>query len=294
MKDDEKPLCPICRDCRLETARFSKQIEVGGTAIEVHELECWLCLDCGATPEFDDQRKRNQQRLELAIEKHKRATPTARVRMTLYTHPRSRGRIARWMLEEVGADYDVQILEYGEAMQTATYRAINPMCKVPTLVDGAAVVTECAAICAYLADRFPASRLAPPHHQRADYYRWLFFAAGPLEAAIVNQALGVELKPEQQGFVGYGDLARVLDVLETLVTQREFIASQRFSAADLYLAAQLNFGLQFGTIEKRDAFEAYVARIIERDAYRRAAQLDDAGLPIPSSVTPAPQSEPTE
>jgi len=194
----------------------------------------------------------------------------------LYTHPRSRGRIARWMLEEVGTKYEVRVLEYGESMRTAEYAAVNPMRKVPALVDGDAVVTECAAICAYLADRFPDAGLAPPVGQRAAYYRWLFFAAGPLEAAIVNQALGVTLKPEQQGFVGYGDLPRVLDALEHAVSQRQFIAAESFTAADLYVGAQIGFGLQFGTIEKRPAFEDYVHRVTDRDAWRRANALDDA------------------
>lgn len=196
--------------------------------------------------------------------------------ITLYTHPRSRGRIARWMLEEVGADYDVQVLEYGDAMQTAEYAAINPMRKVPAIVDGDAVVTECAAICAYLADRFPAASLAPPTARRAAYYRWLFFAAGPLEAAIVNQALGVKLSAEQRGFVGYGDLDRVLDTLEGAVTRHPFICGTDFTAADVYVGAQIGFGLQFGTIDKRPAFAEYAARVTDRGAWRRANALDDA------------------
>jgi len=194
-----------------------------------------------------------------------------------YTHPRSRGRMIRWMLEEVGANYDPVYLEYG-AMNGEEYRHINPMAKVPAIVHGANIVTECAAICAYLADTFPDAGLAPPPNARALYYRWMFFASGPLESAIINQALGVELEAEQKGFVGYGDMGRVLDTLETAVGKNKFITGDEFSAADVYLGAQLSFGLQFGTVEKRKTFEDYVQRATDREAFRRAAALDDAVL----------------
>jgi len=193
----------------------------------------------------------------------------------LYTNPRSRGRIARWMLEECGADYDVRVLEYGPDLKSESFRSINPMGKLPAIVHGDQVVTECAAICAYLADAFPDAGLAPPLNQRAAYYRWLFFAAGPMEAAITNQALGVKLSVEQQGFVGYGDMKRVLDTLEKTLDGRDFIAGDNFSAADVYVGSQIGYGLQFKTVEPRPAFTAYWSRLGERDAYKRANQKDD-------------------
>ena len=193
----------------------------------------------------------------------------------LYTNPRSRGRIARWMLEECAADYDVTVLEYGPDLQSESFRAINPMGKLPTLVHKDRVVTECAAICAYLADAFPDAGLAPPLDQRAAYYRWLFFAAGPMESAITNQTLGVKLSAEQQGFVGYGDLDRVLDTLEKALDSRDFIAGDSFSAADVYLGSQIGFGLQFKTIEARPAFTTYWTRLAGREAYMRANEKDD-------------------
>ncbi|HRE36661.1 MAG TPA: glutathione S-transferase, partial [Sphingopyxis terrae] len=104
--------------------------------------------------------------------------------LIFYTNPMSRGQIVRWMLEEVGAPYQTQILGYDDSMKGADYLAINPMGKVPAIVHRGKVVTECAAICAYLADAFPDAGLAPPLEARADYYRWLFFAAGPLETAV--------------------------------------------------------------------------------------------------------------
>jgi len=195
--------------------------------------------------------------------------------LIFHTHPKSRGRIVRWMLEECGCEYETRVVDYGPAMQNAEYRRINPMGKVPAIEHDGQIVTEAAAICAYLADAFPAAGLAPPLADRAAYYRWLFFAAGPLEAAIVNQALGVELSAEQQGFVGYGSLDRVLDTLESALTEGAFIAGDTFSAADLYLGSQIGFGLQFNTIEARPAFSRYWERLSGREAYARANALDD-------------------
>lgn len=198
--------------------------------------------------------------------------------LTLYTHPQSRGRIVRWMMEEIGQPYEAVVLDYGTAMKAPGYLAVNPMGKVPALRHGDTVVTEVAAILAYLADAFPDAGLAPPATQRGDYYRWLFFAAGPLEAAVTNRALGVDVPPEREGFVGYGQFERVLDVLEALLKGRRFVAGDRFSAADLYLVSHLSFGMMFKSIPARPAFEAYVAQHAERPARLKAAALDDALL----------------
>lgn len=196
--------------------------------------------------------------------------------LVLYTHPLSRGRIARWMLEETGQSYRAKVLEYS-AMKEPEYLAVNPMGKVPTLCHGDTVVTETAAICAYLADAFPDAGLAPPPGSRArgPYYRWLFFAAGPLEAAVSNTALGFAVPTERERMMGYGTFGRVLDVLEAAVSQREFLAGDRFSAADLYVGSHLGFGMQFGTIDKRPAFEAYWSRLSTRPATVRAREIDD-------------------
>jgi glutathione S-transferase len=198
--------------------------------------------------------------------------------LVFYTNPMSRGRIARWMLEEVGAPYRVEVLEYGTAMKSPEYLAINPMGKVPALRHGDAVVTECAAICAYLADAFPEAGLAPPPADRAAYYRWLFFAAGPVEAAVTNRSLGVELDASAQARAGYGNLAAVMDALSRAVQSGPYVAGERFSAADVYVGSQIGWGLRFGSIEKRPEFEAYWARISDRPAHRRAGELDDALL----------------
>jgi glutathione S-transferase len=197
--------------------------------------------------------------------------------LVLYTNPMSRGRIARWMLEEVGQPYRAEILGFGPAMK-GDYKAVNPMGKVPTVKHGETVVTECAAICAYLADAFPAAGLAPEHGSRlrGPYYRWLFFGAGPTEAAVTNKALGVVVPDERRGMVGYGSFGDVMDTLEQAVTQSEYLLGDRFSAADVYLGSQILWGLQFGSMEKRPAFEAYAKRIADRPAAVKARAIDDA------------------
>lgn len=199
--------------------------------------------------------------------------------LTLYTNPMSRGRIARWMLEETGVGYDVQYLDYGPSMKSPDYLMINPMGKVPALRHGETIVTECPAICAYLADAFPDAGLAPEPIDRGTYYRWLFFAAGPMEAAAVNKALGVTPPVEKQGMVGYGNGDLMLDVLEEILPSRGFLCGQQFTAADVYVGANIGWGLEFGSIEKRPIFEDYAGRARDRDAYRRAMALDDEAMP---------------
>jgi glutathione S-transferase len=198
--------------------------------------------------------------------------------LTLYTNPMSRGRIARWMLEEVGTTYEVVVLDYASTMKNEPYLSVNPMGKVPAIVENGAIVTECAAICAYLADAFPDSGLAPLPDERADYYRWLFFAAGPVEAAITNRSLGVVPTDQQQRMAGYGSYDSVVDVLEQAVAAHDYIAGDRFTAADVYVGSQVIWGAQFGSLPKRDAFDAYIARLVSREAYVRAAALDDAAI----------------
>jgi glutathione S-transferase len=201
--------------------------------------------------------------------------------LVLYTNPMSRGRIARWMLEEVGQPYKTEVLDYASTLKAPAYLAINPMGKVPALRHGDAVVTETAAICAYLADAFPQAGLAPPpgHRLRAPYYRWLFFTAGPVEAAASNKALGFAVPPERERMMGYGNIALVLKTLEDAVSRGSYLAGDSFTAADLYVGSHLGFGMMFGTIEKRPAFEQYWQRLSSRPACMRAKELDDALMP---------------
>src|SRR5215469_12725268 len=201
--------------------------------------------------------------------------------LVFYTNPMSRGRIARWMLEEVGQPYRTEILDYATTLKAPAYLAVNPMGKVPALKHGAVVITEVAAICAYLADAFPQAHLAPPpgHKSRGPYYRWLFFAAGPVEAAVTNKALGVVVSPERKRMAGYGSFEDVMNTLEHAVSGGGYLAGDSFTAADLYLGSHIGWGLQFGSIEKRPAFEKYWERIGNRPAAIRAREIDDALMP---------------
>lgn len=196
--------------------------------------------------------------------------------ITFYTNPMSRGQITRWMLEEVGQPYETVVLDYGTGMKAPDYLAINPMGKVPAIVHGEKTITEAAAICAYLADAFPSAGLAPPTLERADYYRWLFFAAGPVEAAITNNALGFTVPAGMERSAGYGSLEQTLDTLEKAVSCPQWICGDQFTAADVYVGSQVDWGLTFGTIASRPAFETYAGRLRARPAYQRQKALDGA------------------
>ncbi len=198
--------------------------------------------------------------------------------LVFYTNPMSRGQIVRWMLEEVGQPYRTEIMQYEASMKSPEYLAINPMGKVPAITHRGQVVTECAAICAYLADAFPQAGLAPApgSPERAPYYRWMFFAAGPVESAVSNRSAGFVAAPERSRMMGYGTFETTMDVLEKAVSGGGYLAGGKFSAADVYLGSQVLWGLQFSSIEKRPAFETYAALLSARPAYQRAREIDGA------------------
>lgn len=193
-----------------------------------------------------------------------------------YTNPRSRGAIARWMLEETGQPYVTHVLDYGTTMKSPEYLAINPMGKVPAIVHDGQVVTEVAAICAYLAEAFPQAGLAPTPSERAAYYRWLFFAAGPIESAVVNNRLGFTIPPEHKGMVGYGSFDDAIAALEQRLQASPYIAGDRFTAADVYVGSQVGWGMMFKTMPERPAFVAYWGRLKDRPA-RLAGIANDQG-----------------
>jgi len=202
--------------------------------------------------------------------------------LVLHTNPMSRGRIVRWMLEEIGQPYRTEVLGYGDAMKSPEFLAINPMGKVPAIQHGGVVVTEAAAICAYLADAFPQAGLAPALTDplRGTYYRWMFFAAGPLEAAVSANALGLLAPPDKAGMVGYGSFDRVVDTLEAAVSAAApYLLGDRFSAADVYVGSQVIWGVMFKSLPERPAFTGYAARLQAREAWQRASACDDAAIP---------------
>lgn len=192
--------------------------------------------------------------------------------LVFYTNPQSRGVVVHWMLEEIGCPYTLKVLEYGTTMKAPDYLSINPMGKVPAIRHGDDVVTETAAICAYLADAFPEAGLAPEPAQRGTYYRWLFFAAGCMEPAMNNHAVGWDPAPDMQGRFGYGSFERTIDTLATWLKDRRFIAGDKFTAVDVYVASLLGFGMRFNVIPKRPEFEAYVEPLLARPARRRVEE----------------------
>jgi glutathione S-transferase len=196
-------------------------------------------------------------------------------KLTLYTNPMSRGRIVRWMMEELGQPYATVMLDYGTTMKAPDYLAINPMGKVPTVTHGDRVITECAAICTYLADAFPETGLMPK--DRASFFRWMFFAAGPLEQAVVNSSFGWKPgTPQEAGRTGYGSLEQVVGTLTAHMAGRSFMVGDAFSAADVYIGSQIGWGLQFKTIPVNETLSAYWNGIKTRPALARANALDDA------------------
>jgi glutathione S-transferase len=207
--------------------------------------------------------------------------------LTFYTNPMSRGRIVRWMLEEVGQPYETVVLSYGAEMTAPGYLAVNPMGKVPAIRHGQTVVTEAGAICAYLAEAFPEAGLspAPGTPARGAFLRWMFFAAGPVEAAVTNASFGwTPADATEEARVGYGSLARVQDVLEAQLAHGPWLMGETFSAVDVYLGSQILWGRMFDTLEARPAFDAYVARIRARPAAIRANEIDDALTPPPGGT----------
>lgn len=207
--------------------------------------------------------------------------------LVFYTNPQSRGRIIRWMLEEVGQPYDTEIVQYDE-LKTERYLAVNPMGKVPAIRHRGHVVTECAAICVYLADAYPEAMLGPRADEKADYYRWFFFAAGPVEAAMSNNAMGWEPTPERERMFGYGNFERTVTVLDELFTHRDYVCGDRFTAADVYVGSQIMFPLQFGMLPERESFLRYRERLQARPAYKRATQIDDEAVQQVQQAAPQP------
>jgi glutathione S-transferase len=189
----------------------------------------------------------------------------------LYYNPMSRARMVHWMLEEVGAPYRLEFidLQKGEHKKPA-FLAINPMGKLPAITHRSTVVTETGAICAYLADAFPAAGLAPGWDEpvRGSYLRWMFFGAGCVDSALIDRMLS-RPTPEKSSALGYGRYEDVVDTLEKAITPGPYILHERFSAADVYIGSQIGFGMMTKSLEPRPSFQSYLARLSQRPAYKR-------------------------
>jgi glutathione S-transferase len=197
--------------------------------------------------------------------------------LTFYTNPMSRARVTRWMLEETGLPYRTEILEYGTSMKAPAYRAINPMGKVPAIRHGDTIVTENAAICMYLADLVPHKKLAPPAGSpaRGPYYRWISFM-GPLEQLMVTKSTGGKLP--DPGTAGFGTEEDLVQTLAGAVQDRDHLAGDSFTAADLLVSSYIGWYLQFQLLPALPAFTRFVELHRQRPAAARAYQLDG---PIP-------------
>jgi glutathione S-transferase len=191
--------------------------------------------------------------------------------IVFYYNPLSRARVAHWMLEEVGAPYRIELIDLSKGEQKQPpFLAVNPMGKLPAIVHRGTVVTETGAICAYLADAFPAAGLAPRADEpaRGSYLRWMFFGAGCLDSALIDRMLS-RPAPDRTSALGYGRYEDVMQTLEQAITPGPYILQERFSAADVYLGAQIGFGMRTKSIDPRPAFQAYLGRLLQRPAYKR-------------------------
>ena len=207
--------------------------------------------------------------------------------LIFYTNPQSRGRIVRWMLEEIGQPYETEVIPYDE-MKSERYLAIHPLGKVPAIKHRGHVLTECAAICAYLADVFPEAGLGPRDEEKADYYRWLFFAAGPREAAVSNPAMGWQVPPERERMFGYGNFDRAIAAMDELLSRHDYVCGDRFTAADVYVGSQIMFPLQFKMLPEKDSFLRYRDRLSARPAYQRANEIDERIIAETQPAQPQP------
>ncbi len=196
---------------------------------------------------------------------------------TFFYNPMSRAQIARWALHEVGAEYEPVLVDWAD--KPAALLDANPMGKLPTIIHHHGghkhVVSEAAAVCHYLAER-EAPDLLPRDEEKADYFRWLFFGAGPLEQAIIANSMGWKPTPEQEMSAGFGSYERTMDALDGWLAAHDYVCGARFTMADVYVGSQVDWGLAFKSMPARPAFEAYAERLRARPAYQAAKDIDNA------------------
>jgi len=197
-------------------------------------------------------------------------------KLTLYHAAPSRSSIVRWMLEEIGEPYDVHLLSLGNGdNRKPDYLAINPMGKVPALRHGDVIITETAAICAYLADEFPRAKLNVPigDPRRGPYLKWLFFSPSCLEAAMMDRVFPRK-EEARRASLGYGDFDTATDVVAKAVGGSGYLLGEQFTAADVVIGSTLRFGMMFKLLPERPEFVAYTGRLAKRPALMRAEAKD--------------------
>ena len=201
-------------------------------------------------------------------------------KIVLYTHPQSRGRNVVWMLEECGAEYETVLMNFGEDLHSPAYLAVNPMGKLPALKYGDTVITEASAIITFLADLFPQAKLAPAQvdGQRGEYYRWLFYTASSVEAALMEVAFQLPIQPSMRKSLGYGSMEQVIATLDGQLSKQSYLLGEHFQGCDLLLAGLLMFAIRSGALSPTPAMQAYLARITERAAYQKMLQMGEAQM----------------
>ena len=191
--------------------------------------------------------------------------------MKLYWCPRTRSFTALWLMEEIGEPYERVLTDISTGGQkTPEFLKINPMAKVPALQDGDTTLAEAAAICAYVAERYPQAKLAPPVGDllRAKYLYWLFFSPGCVEPAMVQLSTKLEMNSVA---AGWGEASRVFDVLDAALEKGPWLLGDTFSAADIAIGSGLNFAVRlFKMVPSRPSFERYIDRCAARPAFQRS------------------------
>ncbi|MCF2521473.1 glutathione S-transferase family protein [Bradyrhizobium sp. G127] len=194
--------------------------------------------------------------------------------MQLYWCPRSRSFSALWLMEEVGQPYERALIDITTgAQKTSEFLAINPMGKVPALKDGDATVAEASAICAYVAERYPEAKLAPPvgDPRRAKYLQWLFFSPGCIEPAMIEIFTKISVPTST---AAWGSAAQVFDVLDAALEKGPFLLGDMFTAADIMIGSGLNFATRlFKMVPARPSFDRYIDACSARPAFQRATEL---------------------
>jgi glutathione S-transferase len=194
--------------------------------------------------------------------------------MKLYWSPRSRSFTTLWLMEETGEPYERVLTDISTgANKTPEYLAINPMGKVPALADGDAVMAESAAICAYVADRLPQAKLAPPLNdpRRAKYLQWLFFAPSCIEPAILQAYLKLEIPTVS---AAWGSTTQTFDVLDQALSKGPWLLGDDFSAADIAIGAGMNYAIRmFKMVPTRPNFDHYLDACAARPAFQTAQKL---------------------
>jgi glutathione S-transferase len=195
--------------------------------------------------------------------------------LKLYHAVPSRASTAHWMLEEVGEPYELELLDLkGGDQRSPAYLALNPMGKVPTLVDGDLVVSEVSAICCYLADAYPKAGLAPAigDVRRGAYLKWLFFGPSCVEPAITDKAL--QREPVPRSTAGWADYDTVVEVLRAALAKGPYLFGETFIAADVVVGSAISWGLTFKLLPELPEFAAYRDRLLARPALQRQMAQD--------------------